>query len=68
MSNEASKNPKASKAAAILFSISGLLFIIVFAIGSNVAYLPVGIALIIISIVLWHQSRKLANGVDKKED
>jgi hypothetical protein len=34
MSSEPSKNPKASRAAAILFSISGLLFIIVFAIGT----------------------------------
>ena len=68
MSSEPSKNPKASKAAAILFSISGLLFIIVFAISSNIAFLPIGIALVIISIVLWHQSRKLTNGIAKKED
>ena len=68
MSSEPSKNPKASKAAAILFSISGLLFIIVFAISGNIAFLPVGIALVIISIVLWHQSRKLTNGIAKRED
>ena len=68
MSNEPSKNPRAGKASAVLFSISGLLFIIVSAISSNIAFLPIGIALVIISIVLWHQSRKLTNGIAKKED
>jgi len=68
MSSEPSKNPKASKAAAILFSISGLLFIIVSVVSGNIAFLPVGIALVIISIVLWHQSRKLTNGIAKRED
>ena len=67
MSSEPSKNPKAGKAAAILFSISGLLFIIVFAIGSNIAFLPVGIALLIISVALWRHSRKPANEVGEKE-
>ena len=68
MSSEPSKNPKASKAAAILFSISGLLFIIVFAISSNIAFLPIGIALFIISVVLWQHSKKLSNEVSKKEN
>ena len=68
MSGESSKNPKGYKTAAILFSISGLLFIIVFAINSNIAFLPVGIALFIVSIALWQYSKKLADAVDKKEE
>ena len=68
MSSESSKNLKSYKIAAILFSISGLLFIIVAAISSKVVFLPVGIALVIISIVFWQQGKKLTNAVNKKED
>jgi len=68
MSSEPSKNLKAYKTAATLFSISGLLFIIVTAVSSKIFFLPVGIALIIISIVFWQQGKKLTNGVNKKED
>jgi hypothetical protein len=68
MSSESSKNLKSYKIAAILFSISGLLFIIVTAVSSNIVFLPVGIALVIISIVFWQQGKKLTNGVNKKED
>jgi hypothetical protein len=68
MSSEPSKNLKSYKTAAILFSISGLLFIIVTAVSSNIVFLPVGIALVIISIVFWQQGKKLTNGVNKTED
>ena len=68
MSNDPSKNPKSYRTAAILFSISGVLFMIVTAISGNIAFLPVGIALVIISIVFWQQGRKLTNAVNKKED
>ena len=68
MSSEPSKNLKAYKTAAILFSISGVLFIIVTIISSQIVFLPVGIALVIISIVLWQQGRKFTNAVNKKED
>ena len=68
MSSEPSKNLKSYRTAAILFSISGLLFIIVTAVSKNIVFLPVGIALIIISIVLWQHGKKLTNGVNKKED
>jgi len=68
MSSEPSKNLKNYKTAATLLSISGLLFIIVAVIGSKIFFLPVGIALAIISIVLWQQGKKLTNGVNKKED
>jgi len=68
MSSESSKNLKAYKTAAILFSISGLLFIIVTAVSSNIVFLPVGIALVIISIVFWQRGKKFTNAVNKKED
>jgi len=68
MSSEPSKNSKSYKTAAILFSISGLLFIIVTAISSKIGFLSVGIALVIISIAFWQHSKKLTNGIDKKED
>ncbi len=67
MSSESSKNLKSYKTAAILFSISGLLFIIVTVVSSNIVFLPVGIALVIISIVFWQHGKKLTNGVNKKE-
>jgi hypothetical protein len=67
MSSEPSKNPKAYRTAAILFSISGLLFIIVFAVSGNIAFLPIGIAMFIISVALWQHGRKLADAVDENE-
>jgi hypothetical protein len=68
MSSEPSKNLKAYKTAAILFSISGLLFIIVAVVSSNIVFLPVGIALVIISIVFWQQGKKFTNALNKKDD
>jgi len=68
MNSESSKNLKSYRTAAILFSISGLLFIIVTVVSSKIFFLPVGIALIIISIVFWQQGKKLTNGINKKED
>ena len=68
MSSESSKNLKSYKIAAILFSISGLLFIIVTIVSSNIVFLPVGIALIIISIVFWQHGKKPTNAVNKPED
>ena len=68
MSNEPSKNPRAHRTAAILFSVSGLLFIIVSAISGNIAFLPIGIALFIISVAFWKQSKKLTDEVSKDEN
>jgi len=68
MSSEPSKNLKAYKTAATLFLISGVIFIIVTAVSNNIVFLPVGIALVIISIVFWQQGKKLTNAVNKKED
>ena len=61
MNGKTSKNSKSYKTAAIFFSISGILFIIVFAIDGNIAFLPIGIALVIISIAFWQISKKLTN-------
>jgi len=68
MSSEPSKNLKSYKTAAILFSISGLLFIIATIIGGYVVFLLIGIVLIIISIVFWQHGKKFTNGVNKSED
>ena len=56
------KEAKRMRTAAILFSISGILFIIVGAIGGKIGvFLPVGIALIIVSMTFWQRSNKLKN-------
>ena len=68
MSSEPSKNLKAYKTAAILFAISGFLFMIVTAVSSNIIFLPVGVALVIISVVFLQQGKKITNGINKKED
>jgi len=68
MSSESPKDLKSYKIAAMLFSISGLLFIIVAVISSQIVFLPVGIALVIISIVMWQQGKKFTNAVNKKGD
>jgi membrane-bound ClpP family serine protease len=68
MSSEPSKNPKSYRTAAILFSTSGLIFIIVAAVSSKVGvFLAPGIALVIIGIALWQHSKKLTNVANNKE-
>jgi membrane-bound ClpP family serine protease len=63
MNNKLSKNSKSYKTAAILFSISGSIFIILSVVRGKIGvFLPVGIALVIISIVFWQSSKKLTNG------
>ena len=69
MSSEPSKNLKAYKTAAILFLISGVIFIVEAAVSREIgAFLPIGIALVIISIVFWQQGKKFTNALNKKED
>jgi membrane-bound ClpP family serine protease len=52
MSNKSPKDFKSYKTAAVLFSISGLLFIIVAVVSSKIGiFLPVGIALVILALV-----------------
>lgn len=63
MNNKLSKNSKSYKTAAILFSISGSIFIILSVVNGKIGiYLPVGIALVIISIAFWQSSKKITNG------
>ena len=69
MSSEPSKKLEAYKTAAILFSISGVIFIIEAAVSRKIGvFLPVGIALVIISIVFWQHGKKLTDGINKKEN
>ena len=57
--NKTSKNLKSYKTSAILFSISGFIFIILSTVSGKVGlFLPIGIALIIVSIVFWQSTRK----------
>ena len=66
MSSKSPKDLKSYKTAATLFSISGLLFIIVGVVGGKIGiFLPVGIALVIISIVIWQHSKKLTDNERK---
>lgn len=69
MSNEPSKNPKSYRTAGILFSIGGLIFIIVAAVSNNIAaFLAPGIALVIIGIALRQYGKKLTNTANKTEN
>jgi len=53
---------KRYKTAAILFAIGGILFIIVGAVSRKIEiFLPVGIALIILSLNFWQYVKKLTN-------
>ena len=66
MSSKSPKDAKSYKTAATLFSISGLLFIIVGVVGGKIEiFLPIGIALVIISIVFWQHSKKLTDNERK---
>ena len=62
MNSKTSKNSKSYRTAAILFSISGFIFIILSAVSGKVGvFLPIGIALVIISVGFWQYSKKLTN-------
>ena len=58
MNSKSSDNVKSYKTAAILFTVSGVIFIILSGV-SEIFFLPVGIALIIISILFWQRSKRL---------
>jgi drug/metabolite transporter (DMT)-like permease len=58
MSSKSSENSKSYKTATIFFAISGLIFIILSGV-SGIYFLPIGIALIIISILFWQRSKYL---------
>jgi hypothetical protein len=56
-------DPRSYRAAAILFSTSGAIFLVLAAVGREVgAFLPIGIALIVLSMGFWKRSRKPARG------
>ena len=66
MTNKSSKDSKRYKTSATLFSITGLLLIIVGIVGGEIAiFLPIGIALIIISTIIWQYSNKLTDNESK---
>lgn len=66
MNSKPSRNSKSYKTAATLFAISGLIFIIVSVVSGKIGvYLPVGIALAIISIGFWQHSKKLTSNEHK---
>jgi len=56
MGGKSSENSKSYKTAALLFAISGIIFIILSGV-SGIYFLPIGIALIIISILFWQRSK-----------
>jgi len=66
------KNVKSYKTAATLFTISGLILIVVGMVsivtGKTPIFLPIGIALVIVSMVFWQQSRKMTNIDEEKPD
>ena len=60
MDSKASKKLKAYRTAAIFFSISGFIFIILSVVSGKIgAFLPIGIALVIVSMNFWLHSKKL---------
>jgi len=64
-----SKNSKSYKTAATLFSISGLLFIIVGIVAGKIGiFLPIGIALVVISMGFWQRSRKPTDNYEEKPE
>ena len=66
MSNKSPKDSKSYQTAAMLFSISGLIFVTLGVVSGKIGiFLPVGIALVIISIVFWQHSKKLTDNEDK---
>ena len=66
MSSKPSKNSKSYKTAAIFFSIGGLIFIIAGVVGGKIGtFLPIGIALVILAIAFWQQSKKLTKNEHK---
>ena len=66
------KNAKSYKTAATLFTISGLILVILGVVsivaGKTPIFLPIGIALVIVSMVFWQQSRKMTNIDEEKPD
>jgi hypothetical protein len=63
MTRGSSDKPESYRTAATLFAFSGLVFILVAAVSRKVGvFLPVGIALIVLSMGFWQRSRMPTNG------
>ena len=57
--SESSKSYKSYRTSAILFMISGILLIIIGLAGDKIYLLPIGLALVTISLVIWQKSHKI---------
>ncbi|MFC2013132.1 hypothetical protein ACFLUE_02475 [Chloroflexota bacterium] len=55
--SEGSKDYKSYRNSAIMFMISGMVFIILSI--SKIYFLPIGIALVIVGVGIWRKSRKI---------
>jgi len=55
--SEGSKNYKSYRTSALLFMISGIIFIVLTI--TKIYFLPIGIALLIIGVGIWQQSHKI---------
>lgn len=55
--SEGSKNYKSYRTSAILFTISGVVFIILTI--SKIYFLAIGIALLIVAMLIWQKSRQI---------
>jgi hypothetical protein len=66
VNSKPSRNSKSYRTAATLFAISGLIFIIVSVVSAKIGvYLPIGIALTILSIGFWQRNKKLTSNEHK---
>ena len=57
--SESSKSYKSYRTSARLFMISGVLLIVVSILGDKIYLLPIGMALLIVSMGIWRQSHKI---------
>lgn len=63
--SESPNSYKSYRTSATLFMISGIVFIILSILGDKIYFLPIGIALVIVSLVIWQKSRKIQ---EKEQD
>ena len=59
MMAESSKSYKSYRTSAILFMISGILLIIIGLVGDKIYLLPIGLALVALSLGIWLKSRRI---------
>ena len=56
--SQSSPGRKSYRTSAILFVISGMVFLILTASGGRIYFLPIGIALVIVGLAIWQKSRE----------